>query len=419
MSASELLALLQDDAVSAVEHSAGSLSGVEAPDLPVDSIVQGTSPWEVTTNPRLMIVDDEPVVVKVVQKHLAAEGFKRFITTTEPARAMELISNERPDLVLLDIMMPGMSGLEVLEKVRADRESRDLPVIILTASTDQETKLEALRLGATDFLEKPVDFVELVTRVRNTLAAKAHYDHLKHYVWGMQLEIPLKEEEMMASRLELVHCLARAVEDCTGTTGNHVARVGRYSAILAKELGLKPATVATIEHSAPLHDIGLIGIPNCTPLETYQFTIAEIELLRRGIPPGQRSLRGATADERGTIQAHTSIGAQLLNRGTSPLFTMAARIALAHHESWDGTGYPIGMAGKDIPLEGRIVRVADTFDVLSSQMVYNPAIPLDQCYKIMEAGRGGPFDPAIVDAFLARKSDIAAAQSEYAETASS
>ncbi len=414
MSASELLTLLQQDVVEVVEQEAEPLFTAEAPDLPIESILHGTSPWEVTTDPRIMIVDDEPVVLKVVQKHLATEGYKTFITTSEPAQAMEIIRNERPDLVLLDVMMPKVSGLEVLDCIRADKESRDLPVIILTASTDRETRLRALRSGATDFLEKPVDFVELLTRVRNALAAKAHYDQLKHYVWGLQVEIPLRHTELIASRLEMVHCFARAVEDCAGATGNHVARVGRYSAILARELGLKDGTVATIEHSAPLHDVGLIGIPNCTPLDTYRYTVAELELLRRGLTGGPRPGQRAVPEQRADIRSHTSIGAHLLNRGIAPLFKMAARIALTHHESWDGSGYPIGLVESQIPLEGRIVRVADAFDVLSSRMIYNPPVPNDECFAILEAGRGGPFDPAVLDALLNRKADIARAQVDYA-----
>lgn len=387
------MALLQDDVVSAVDEAASPLSEVAAPDLPVESILRGTLPADVTTNPKILIVDDEPVVIKVVRKHLAGEGYNRFVTTSEPGQAMDIIRAERPDLILLDITMPKVSGLEVLERVRADKESKDLPVIILTASSDRDTKVRALELGATDFLEKPVDFTELLTRVRNTLAAKAHYDHLKRYVWGLELEVPMKATELVASRLEVIHCLARAAEECAGATGNHVVRVGRYSAILATELGLKEDTVTAIEHSAPLHDLGMIGFPDCTPLEAHRFTIAEIEMLRRSISGQTSPSKRPAAEQGGTITSHTAIGARLLNRGNTPLLKIAARIALSHHESWDGTGYPIGLAGNDIPLEGRIVRVTDTFDVLSSTLVYNAPIPLDECLAIMEAGRGGPFDP--------------------------
>ena len=417
MSASELLALLRDDVVSAVDQAATPLSEVAAPDLPVESILRGTLPADVTTNPKIVIVDDEPVVIKVVRKHLASEGYTSFVTTSEPGRAMDIIRAERPDLILLDIMMPKVSGLEVLEQVRADKESKDLPVIILTASSDRDTKVRALELGATDFLEKPVDFVELLTRVRNTLAAKAHYDHLKRYVWGLELETPMKAMELIASRLEVIHCLARAAEDYAGTTGNHVARVGRYSAILAGELGLKENTVTAIEHSAPLHDLGMIGFPDCTPLEAYRFTIAEIEMLRRSISGHESPPHKPTAEQGGIVKSHTGIGAKLLKRGNTPLLRMAARIALSHHESSDGTGYPIGLAGNDIPLEGRIVRVADTFDVLSSTLVYNPPFPLDECFAIMKAGRGGPFDPTVLDAFLHGRGDIEGAQAEYADGA--
>ena len=415
MSTSDLSTLLQEDVIATMNQTVVPLSEVEPPEQPLESILQGTLPWEVTTNPKIMIVDDEPVVLKVVQKHLASEGYKNFITTSEPTRAVEIIHSEQPDVLLLDIMMPKVSGLQILAKVRAENQFIDLPIIILTAAADQETKLKALQLGATDFLGKPVDFVELVARVRNTLAAKAHHDHLKRYTWGLELELPIQATELAGSRLEVIHCLARAVEDYHTETGKHVVRVGRCCGIIALQLGLNEGTVTTIEHAAPLHDIGKIGIPRLTPFESYTLASAEFDVLRQNDSDDQEAFGSIPEEQRAAIRSHTEIGARILGRGISPLLTVASRIALTHHEKWDGSGYPLGLAGEDIPIEGRIAGVADVFDFLSSKIILNPPLPLQECIAIMEAGRGNRFDPAVLDAFLRRQHEIVNVQVEYTD----
>ena len=417
MSTSDLSTLLQEDVISMVNQAVVPLSEVEAPDLPVESILQGTLPWDVITNPRIMIVDDEPVVIKVVRKHLANEGYEKFVTTSEPTQAIEIIHNERPDVLLLDVMMPKMSGLEILEQVRVSKQFVDLPVIILTASSDQDTKLKALELGATDFLGKPVDFVELATRVRNTLTMKSHHDHLKRYTWGLELEIPMQATELTGSRLEVIYCLARAVEDYHNETGNHVMRVGRYAGIIAAGLGLNPNTITAIEHAAPLHDVGKIGTPRSTPFDAYKLAVAEFDVLRARAPDDQKTIDAIPDQQRSAVRSHTEIGARILSRGISPLLKIAARIALAHHEKWDGTGYPLGLAGEDVPIEARIAGVADTFDVLSSKLIYNPPLPLEECLTTMEAGRGSLFDPNVLNAFFRCQQDIMKTRVEHADVA--
>jgi len=211
---------------------------------------------------RILIIDDEPVNIKVVKKYLQIAGYQNFITSTDAPKAIELIRTEQPDLVLLDVMMPEVSGLQILEQVRSDSALRYLPVLILTASADATIKQTALGLGATDFLAKPVDPGDLVPRVRNALLVKAHHDNLAQYSHQLEHEVKLRTAELEASRLQVVHSLARAAEYRDDDTGRHVVRVGRYASIIARELGFADDRCATLETAAQLHDVGKIGIPD-------------------------------------------------------------------------------------------------------------------------------------------------------------
>jgi len=195
-----------------------------SPRIAVAPVLNGASADEVISNPKIAIVDDGPINIKVVQKHLQLAGYRQFFTTTDSTRAMDLIGQEHPDVVLLDIVMPQVTGLEILEKLRQTEEFVDLPVIILTAANDQETKLTALRLGATEFLGKPVDAVELQTRLRNVLTVKAHQDRLKNYAWELELEVAARSNELAQAYREVVHCLAKVGEYRDNETGNHVFR---------------------------------------------------------------------------------------------------------------------------------------------------------------------------------------------------
>lgn len=350
---------------------------------------------------RIMIVDDEPLNIKVARKYLSIAGYDDFVTTTDATRAMEMIRTERPDVILLDIMMPRVSGLEILQAVRADASLAHLPVLILTAATDAQTKQSALELGATDFLAKPVDPADLVPRVRNTLLVKAHLDHLAGYSQELEREVRKRTSELEASRLEVIHCLARAAEYRDDDTGRHVMRVGRYAGILARELGFQNDRAAMLEIVAQLHDVGKIGIPDAILLK-----------------PGRLD-----PDEFRVMQKHCEYGRQIIipesgeDRSDAPLLSLAARIAFTHHEKWDGTGYPSRLAQTDIPMEGRITAVADVFDALCSRRPYKPAFSLEQCLGILREGRATHFDPIVIDAFFRRIGDIVSVQSQLADAA--
>ena len=351
---------------------------------------------------RIMIVDDEPLNIKVARKYLTIAGYQNFVTTTDAPAALELIRREKPDVILLDIMMPQTSGLEILEAVRSDAALSHLPVLILTASTDAQTKQSALGLGATDFLAKPVDPADLVPRVRNALLVKAHHDHLAGYSQQLEHEVMLRTSELEASRLEIVHCLARAAEYRDDDTGRHVMRVGRFAGILARQLGVGGDRVAMIEIAAQLHDVGKIGVPDSILLKPGKLDPDEFAVMKRHCEYGRMIIMPDAPEQTTSVPA---------------LLAMAAQIAFTHHEKWDGSGYPCGLAGEQIPLEGRITAVADVFDALGSRRPYKPPFPLEQCLSILREGRGKHFDPAVVDALFARIGEITSVQSDLADAA--
>jgi len=415
MTTSDVLSLPEGSSLSTGNQVTTHVPGPGAFELPLESILGGTSPGEVTANPKIMIVDDESVNIKVVQKYLKSEGYKTFVTTTKATEALELVHSEHPDVLLLDIMMPHVNGLQILEKIRADQRVLDLPVVILTAASDKETKLNALRLGATDFLAKPVDLAELVTCVRNALVVKAHHDHLKRYAWELELEVSLRTSELTKAQLELIHCLARAAEYRDNETGHHVIRVGRYAGIVARQLRLDKEFVRLIEHAAALHDIGKIGIPDSILLKPAKLDPEEFEFIQRHCGFGKRIVERMPDDEWNTVRSHTDAGAKILGDGKSPILRMVATISLTHHEKWDGSGYPLGLEGEDIPMEGRITAVADVFDALASKRPYKPAFPIEKCFTIMKENRGSHFDPTVLDAFFACKADIVETQIKYAD----
>ncbi|NOZ38830.1 MAG: response regulator [Planctomycetes bacterium] len=390
------------------------MTEVPLPPVNLQSLPRSTE--EVATQQTIMIVDDEPINIKVAQKFLELEGYSEFVTTTNPKEAVALAFENQPGILLLDIMMPEVSGLDILKELRADERTFDLPVIILTATTNQATKHEALQLGATDFLLKPVDATELSTRVRNCLAAKAYHDHLRTYAAELEIEVSLRTRDIEQAHAELLICLARASEYRDDDTGNHVRRVGRYAEIIARHLDLDKKFIQLLTQSAPLHDIGKIGIPDSILHKPGKLDPEEMELMRKHCGFGKRIVTfEASAEEIGSLRTHADIGAKILQSECSPVLKMASRIALTHHEWWDGTGYPLGLAGEDIPLEGRITAVADVFDALSTKRPYKEAFPYEKCVEIMVSERGTHFEPRLLDAFLSRRSQIIEIQCGLAE----
>ncbi len=364
---------------------------------------------------KIMIVDDEPLNIKVVQKYLQRHGYTHFVTTSDATQAMELFRAERPDIALLDIMMPEVSGIEILQQVRADRQVSRMPVVILTAVGDARIKQKALELGATDFLTKPVDPSELVLRVGNALVVKSHYDHLADYSVQLERQVRARTAELMASRRGLVQALARAAEYRDNETAHHIVRVGRYVGLIAHELQMPEEIAELLEEASLLHDVGKIGIADAILLKPGRLTEAEYGIMRQHCAFGRRIIQQSIE---GHWERHgTRSQLELVEPGNAIawLIPVAAMIAQTHHEHWDGGGYPLGLRGEQIPIEGRITAVADVFDALSNKRPYKDAYAFDRCIEMLECGRGTHFDPQILDAFLRRTDQVMQVQIDLAD----
>jgi putative two-component system response regulator len=364
------------------------------------NVLQRQMEW-VKTSPKIMVIDDEPINVKVVQKYLQKLGYTRLASCYDSMAAMEAIAAHNPDLLILDIMMPGVSGIEILQTLKSQEKYQHLPVIVLTATGDRETRVKALELGASDFLNKPVDPCDLAPRVRNALALKLHQDHLNNYIGELTCLVDQRTQELDQARREVFNCLARAAEFRDDDTGNHVMRVGKYAGIIARGLGWHPFNIMELEMAAQLHDIGKIGVPDSILHKPGKLDPQEFDIMKNHPGYGRRILDDIIVNPGDKEQAHSQVGSKILEPAQSPVLQMACRIALTHHERWDGTGYPLGLKGEDIPIEGRITALADVFDALSSKRPYKEAFPLAKCFQIMQEGRGTHFDPQLIDIFMA------------------
>ena len=360
---------------------------------------------------KVMIIDDEPSTAIVVKKYLRTAGFERLLVETDSRNAIERICEEKPDLLLLDIHMPYVTGMAVLEAIRQIDATAKIPVIFLTSSTDPAIRVKALNLGANDFLGKPVVVSELVARVRNTLLAKAHVDLLASYSAKLEQQVETRTAELIASRREAIQCLARAAELRDDITGRHVIRVGRYASIIAREFGFSPQHIIDLEHAAQLHDVGKIGVPDAILNKPENLTSVEYETMKNHCRTGSRIISGEKLEHTNSLSQVKSI----VDECSSPVMRLAALVAETHHEKWDGSGYPHALSGEDIPIEGRITAICDVFDAISTKRPYKEAYPLEKCFEIIREGSGKHFDPAVVDAFFHRIDEILEAYNELSD----
>jgi putative two-component system response regulator len=356
---------------------------------------------------KIMIVDDEEFNILVFRRYLRDAGYQHIVHTNDATQALDLVGRERPDVLLLDVMMPGITGLDILAEIGRQPVWDHLPVLILTASQEDAIKQTALELGATDFLGKPITANELIPRVRNALLNKRYKDQLARHADELEQLVRRRTAELEWSRREVVFCLAGAAEFRDTDTGHHVMRVGRYVGVIARRLGFPADEVDVLELAAQLHDIGKIGMPD-------------------GI---LKKPDGLSPEEYAAMQEHCRMGLEIIQppRRTilsggvhgdaacevrSPLLVLAGKIAMSHHERWDGTGYPLKLKGEEIPIEGRMTIVADIFDALSSARPYKEAFSVDRSLRMLEAERGRIFDPRILDVFLGSLDEILAIREE-------
>lgn len=361
-----------------MEHTAGALP--TAPQtLQRDRRTPPVLP-ESLCRARILVVDDEWPNLDLIRRILEQAGIRRIRTATDASHAIQALDDFAPDLVVLDLHMPGVDGFGVLEELRG-RTSPDeyLPVLVLTADDRAATKRRALAAGARDFLNKPVQMAEVVLRIGNLLETRFLHRRLQAQNQILEERVRQRTVELDAAKSEALELLGLVAEYRDDETGQHTRRVGRLAALIARELGLPEAEIALLQRAAPLHDLGKVGIPDSIPLK-----------------PGAISPR-----ERDVMRGHTRIGATILARSRFPLMRLAAEVAACHHERWDGTGYPRGLAGEEIPLCARIVALADVYDSLSHARPYKRAWTVADTVREIVRCSGTQFDPGVVDAFLA------------------
>jgi putative two-component system response regulator len=329
-------------------------------------------------NVHVVAVDDEQSNLLLLRRVLEREGYARVETTTDPTEVLATFAEVPPDLLLLDLHMPGIDGFGLMKRLAGvTRSGTSIPILVLTADVTDDAKRRALSMGARDFLTKPIDQTELLLRVRNLLQIHLLQAQLRNHNATLERRVADRTDELERARLEILDRLALAAEFRDDDTQEHAQRIGRLSAMLAKALGRPDREIALIRRAAPLHDVGKIAIPDSILLK-----------------PGKLS-----DDERALMQEHATIGGEILSGGKSELIRLAERIALTHHESWDGSGYPAGLAGEEIPLAGRIVSVADVFDALTHERPYKEAWPVKMAVREILEQPGRKFDPDLVDAF--------------------
>src|SRR5262245_61743444 len=326
---------------------------------------------------RILIVDDEPANVDLLRRVLDRAGFSRIESTSDPRRASGMFVEHQPDLILLDLHMPHMDGLQVMDSLNQLADASYLPILMLTGDMAPDTRREALSRGAKDFVNKPFHSDEVLLRIRTLLETRFLYLQIQTQNSMLEAKVRERTRELESAQVEIIERLARAAEFRDDQTGRHTERVGQMAMQLAREIALPDKLVALIRRAAPLHDIGKIAVP-------------EAILLKLG---------KLTEEEFARVRTHTRIGARLLSGGSFDLLRIAEEIAFSHHEHWDGGGYE-GLSGESIPLAGRIVAIADVFDALVHKRPYKPAWPKEDAIAEIIRQRGRQFDPSLVDAFL-------------------
>ena len=357
-------------------------------------------------NQSILFVDDEPHILSSIRRSILAitkDWDLHFANSG--AEALQLCAERSFDLIVTDAKMPYMTGDELLAEMYKRGYTRDVPTIMLTGYAEDDVRKNAIENGVIEFLNKPIMPEELVLRLRNVLRLKAIQDELKR-----------KNVELTEASMQLIRRLGKAAEYRDNETGKHVIRVAHYSKILAEAIGLTPERVTLIFLTAPMHDVGKIGVPDEILKKKDRLKPIEYEVIKTHALLGGEVMKPMTREELSLYNAHMEIGAELLGESDTPILQLASLIALTHHEKWDGTGYPRGTRGTDIPIEGRIVALADVYDALSSKRYYKPAFPEDECVKIINEMRGTNFDPDLVDAFNSEHDKLVKVKEMFAET---
>jgi putative two-component system response regulator len=346
---------------------------------------------------KILVVDDEPLNRELMESQLIALGHE-VVTANHGEDALQKVQKSLPDVILLDVMMPKMDGFEVARRLKAQENTRHIPIVMVTALKEVEDRIKALEAGANDFMSKPIDKAELRATVASQIQIKAYHDHMRQYQKELENEVDVRTEQLRRAfekikmgSVDTINRLSRAAEFKDEDTGAHIFRMSNYSATIARKMGFSKTVTEGILYAAPMHDVGKIGIPD-----------------RILLKPGKLN-----PEEWGVMRQHTQWGGAILEGNSKGFVKLAQIIALTHHEKWDGSGYPNGLKGKKIPLIGRIVAISDVFDALTSKRPYKEPFSLEKSYAIIKEGCGSHFDPKVVDAFFEAESEILVIREQY------
>lgn len=332
----------------------------------------------------IFAIDDSPSVLSFMQICIEAIDACKVLTFLDPNHALKVLRTQQADLILVDYNMPGLNGIELISQVRLLPRYSDIPIIMLTSETDPAIKLAAIEAGATEFLTKPIDKAELTIRVRNLLGLRIAQRALSRRAEDLETEIDAAKKRIADQEREIIWRLSKAMACRDGETALHLERVAVITKMIAEELGIDADAAEKIYVASPLHDVGKIGVSDA--------------VLQKPGPLDD--------DEMAQMREHAAFGAEILGGSASDIIRTAATIAESHHEKWDGTGYPHKLSGEEIPLEGRIVAIADVFDALCSERPYKKAWPIDEAHGEILRCSGTHFDPVCVAAFDRRWEQI-------------
>jgi putative two-component system response regulator len=359
--------------------------------------------------PTVLVIDDSPDILSLVGAMLKDQYRVKLANSGE--RALKLAaSGEPPDIILLDILMPDMDGYEVCRRLKGNPELENIPIIFLTAMTGEEDETRGLQIGAVDYVTKPISFPILRARLSNQLDLKQARDQLRNQNRFLEEEIQRRVTENSKLQDITIHTMASLAETRDNETGNHIRRTQFYVKTLAEKLSTHPRfsdllgdehTIDLLFKSAPLHDIGKVGIPDSILLK-----------------PGK-----LTPDEWDIMKTHAAIGRDAIERAENtlgedwPFLRFAKEITYSHHEKWDGSGYPQGLSGEEIPISARLMALADVYDALINKRVYKPPMTHAEARAIIVEGKGAHFDPDVVEAFLDLESEFSQIAEKYADHA--
>ncbi|MDQ7010908.1 MAG: two-component system response regulator [Mariprofundaceae bacterium] len=345
---------------------------------------------------KILIVDDEAHNLKLLARILKHGNYEIY-QASNGKEALEAVRSYKPDIILLDIIMPEMNGFEVTKRLKEDKLTKHIPIIILTALEDQDSRTQGLAIGAEEFISKPINANEILMRVRNLLRLKQASDIIKDHNRVLEKEVQQRTEQLESAFVETIFTLMRASEYRDDETGAHVRRISFYTRSLAETLGMGDEFCKSIHYASPMHDVGKIGIPDHILLKPGSFEPEEWKVMK----------------------THTTIGAQILENCVSPYSVMGKEIALSHHERWDGSGYPQGLKGEDIPLPARIMQICDVYDALRSKRPYKTPFDHKTSIRIILKGDGRTdpkhFDPDVLSAFSKSTSRLKEIYENYAD----